>query len=51
MYESEAQHRSAQIKHLSMVDALLDLHYLRTTVFHLKASTSKSCTLTMVELF
>ncbi|KAG0580162.1 hypothetical protein M758_4G153200 [Ceratodon purpureus] len=30
MYESEAQHRSAQIKHLSMLDALIDLHYLRT---------------------
>lgn len=30
--ESEAQFRGAQIKHLSMLDALLDLHHLQTTV-------------------
>nr|PNR58084.1 hypothetical protein PHYPA_005079 [Physcomitrium patens] len=30
LYESEAQRRSAQIKHLSMLDASIDIHYLRT---------------------
>lgn len=50
MYESEAQHRSAQIKHLLMLDALLDLHYLRTVVCHLKAPIFISCALTMIKL-
>lgn len=44
MNESEAQHRSAQIKHLSMLDALLDLHYLRTTVnISQNPNLSRSC--------
>lgn len=35
LYESEAQRRSAQIKHLSMLDASIDIHYLRTAVIPL----------------